>query len=108
MKTLLQINVVINKGSTGRIAEEIGQRAITAGCPIIVNYTSDISEYVKNETNGIVIADFTKDAVKKALEKATSIDGSCIKKMKSNATLLAENKFDYRSYEEGMFEFLNK
>ncbi len=82
--------------------------SLTAGCPIIVNYTSDISEYVKNETNGIVIADFTKDAVKKALEKATSIDGSCIKKMKSNATLLAENKFDYRSYEEGMVGFLNR
>lgn len=82
--------------------------SLTAGCPIIVNYTSDISEYVKNETNGIVIADFTKDAVKKALEKATSIDGSCIKKMKSNATLLAENKFDYRSYEEGMVGFFNR
>ena len=31
MKTLLQINVVVNSGSTGRIAEEIGQTAIEAG-----------------------------------------------------------------------------
>jgi glycosyltransferase involved in cell wall biosynthesis len=31
MKTLLQINSVINTGSTGRIAEEIGQKAIAAG-----------------------------------------------------------------------------
>ncbi|MFW5982921.1 MAG: glycosyltransferase [bacterium] len=31
MKTLLQINVVVNKGSTGRIAEEIGQTAMVNG-----------------------------------------------------------------------------
>lgn len=31
MKTLLQINVVSNWGSTGRIAEEIGMKAISQG-----------------------------------------------------------------------------
>ena len=41
MKTLLQINVVINKGSTGRIAEEIGQRAIAAGWKSHIAYGRD-------------------------------------------------------------------
>ena len=31
MKKLLQINSVVNSGSTGRIAEEIGQIAIATG-----------------------------------------------------------------------------
>jgi len=31
MKTLLQINTVVNSGSTGRIAEEIGQTAMANG-----------------------------------------------------------------------------
>lgn len=31
MKTLLQINTVVNRGSTGRIAEEIGRMALAAG-----------------------------------------------------------------------------
>lgn len=38
MKTLLQINVVVNSGSTGRIAEEIGQTAIEAGWKSYIAY----------------------------------------------------------------------
>lgn len=41
MKTLLQINVVVNKGSTGRIAEEIGQKAIAAGWESYIAYGRD-------------------------------------------------------------------
>ena len=38
MLTLLQINVSVNTGSTGRIAEEIGQRAKTAGYESYIAY----------------------------------------------------------------------
>lgn len=38
MTTLLQINVVANWGSTGRIAEEIGQTAIAAGWRSVIAY----------------------------------------------------------------------
>lgn len=38
MKTLLQINVSINSGSTGRIAEEIGQKAIALGWKSYIAY----------------------------------------------------------------------
>ena len=38
MKILLQINSVINTGSTGRIAEEIGQKAIVAGWQSYIAY----------------------------------------------------------------------
>lgn len=38
MKTLLQINSVVNSGSTGRIAEEIGQSAIAAGWESYIAY----------------------------------------------------------------------
>jgi putative colanic acid biosynthesis glycosyltransferase len=38
MKTLLQINSVVNSGSTGRIAEEIGQTAIAAGWMSYIAY----------------------------------------------------------------------
>jgi glycosyltransferase involved in cell wall biosynthesis len=38
MKTLFQINVVINSGSTGRIAEEIGQLAIANGWKSYIAY----------------------------------------------------------------------
>ena len=37
-KTLLQINTVINSGSTGRIAEEIGQTALAAGWRSVIAY----------------------------------------------------------------------
>ena len=38
MKTLLQINTVVNSGSTGRIAEEIGQTAINNGWNSTIAY----------------------------------------------------------------------
>ena len=38
MPTLLQINATVNTGSTGRIAEEIGQRAIAAGYASYIAY----------------------------------------------------------------------
>lgn len=38
MKTLLQINTVVNSGSTGRIAEEIGQTAIKGGWESYIAY----------------------------------------------------------------------
>jgi glycosyltransferase involved in cell wall biosynthesis len=38
MKTLFQINSVVNSGSTGRIAEEIGQSAIAAGWESYIAY----------------------------------------------------------------------
>ncbi len=37
-KTLLQINTVVNSGSTGRIAEEIGQTAMAAGWRSVIAY----------------------------------------------------------------------
>lgn len=38
MKTLLQINVVVNSGSTGRIAEEIGQTAMAQGWKSVIAF----------------------------------------------------------------------
>jgi len=38
MRNLLQINSVVNSGSTGRIAEEIGQTAIVAGWESYIAY----------------------------------------------------------------------
>jgi putative colanic acid biosynthesis glycosyltransferase len=38
MKTLLQINVLVNSGSTGRIAEEIGQKAMAQGWKSVIAY----------------------------------------------------------------------
>ena len=38
MPILLQINATVNTGSTGRIAEEIGQRAIAAGYDSYIAY----------------------------------------------------------------------
>ena len=38
MKTLLQINVVANSGSTGRITEEIGRLALARGWRSVVAY----------------------------------------------------------------------
>lgn len=50
MKTLLQINVVVNRGSTGRIAEEIGQAAMAAGWKSYITYGWEHHVKSKSET----------------------------------------------------------
>lgn len=47
---LLQINVTVNSGSTGRIAEEIGQTAIAAGWKSFVAYGRERNMQSKSET----------------------------------------------------------
>ena len=39
MRKILQINSIVNSGSTGRIAEEIGQTAMTAGWESYIAYS---------------------------------------------------------------------
>ncbi len=56
MKKLLQINSVVNSGSTGRIAEEIGQTAIAAGWESYIAYGRNNQSYRNSElSNSIYI-----------------------------------------------------
>ena len=59
MKTLLQINSVVNSGSTGRIAEEIGQVAMSNGWNSYIAFSRNAqqskSNLVKIGTNYDVI-----------------------------------------------------
>lgn len=48
MNVLLQINILINSGSTGRIAEEIGQTAIEAGWESYIAYGREMNRTSKS------------------------------------------------------------
>lgn len=82
--------------------------SLMSGCPVIVNYTSDISTYIKDGENGIVIDGYTETAVKNALHKAVSIDKSKIMELKSNALQSAHQYFDYKNYKNALKDFLSK
>lgn len=94
MKTLLQINTVVNSGSTGRIAEEIGQTAILQGWKSYIAYGRNVhpsqSELIKignewdNRLHGLQTRLFdrhglaSKTATKKLLQQIQKINPDII------------------------------
>lgn len=82
--------------------------SLMAGCPVIVNNTSDISVYVKNELNGIIISDFTVAGIKNILEEIATDERGIHKLMSEKAKLSALEKFCYKNYNKHVSSFLNK
>lgn len=81
--------------------------SLMSGCPIIVNYTSDISDYVKDDYNGIIIPNPSTYSVRKALIKALKLDRKILEQMKVNAQETAITKFNYLIYKDSVCEFIN-
>ena len=80
--------------------------SMTYGVPVICNYSSDLSRYIYDMKNGIVVEKCTSQSFYESLQRVCLIDEKKIKDIKSNARYTAERFFDYRNYIEPMREFL--
>ena len=72
--------------------------SLASATPVICNLTSDLSRYITDGVNGIVIKGCTADAVYSALKRALKLSESEKKCMYINARKSAEESFDYRNY----------
>lgn len=114
MKKLLQINTVVNSGSTGRIAEEIGQSAIKVGWKSYIAYGRNKrpseSELIKignswdNKMHGLQTRLFDMHGL--ASKNATNDLVIQIKKIKPDIIHLHNIHGYYLNYEI-LFSFLN-
>lgn len=68
------------------------------GTPPMCNLSSDLSEYLNDLKNALIIKDCTAESVKEAAEKAISIGSDEYAKMRKNARETAIDKFDYHKY----------
>lgn len=79
-----------------------------AGRPVILNYTSDISEYVRNGYNGFVIPGWSSNELKNVLVNAANLSREEIEVMKSNSLQCAIEKFNYSAYTDKIDQFIKR
>lgn len=80
--------------------------SMMAGCPVILNETSDIGNYVKSGYNGFMMNKFSLQELIKILKSIAEVPLDEIEQMKVNARKSALEKFDYREYVGEMKSFL--
>jgi glycosyltransferase involved in cell wall biosynthesis len=80
--------------------------SLSAGLPIITNYSSDIREYVKDTYEGIVIESCSVNDFVSGLKKAISIKKEEKERMRIYARLRAEKSFDFRVYVDNIGTYI--
>lgn len=74
--------------------------SLLVGTPIILNLTSDLSDYITDGENGIVVEDCSPKQFYLALQRAMITDFTTRQKMRIMARKSFEANFDYRLYIE--------
>lgn len=78
-----------------------------AGCPVIANLTSDISNYIIDGKNGFILKDSSTQTLVDVLKKACLLQPEEKDKLKKEASNDGNKFFNYREYLEDMQVFLN-
>ena len=73
-----------------------------AGCPVIVNDTSDIRNFVEDGENGFLIPDFSLTEIIKTLDKVARLSPETIALITTATREKALKNFDFRAYIEEM------
>lgn len=89
-------------GFPTKMAESMG-----AGCPVIMNSTSDLANFVKDGENAIVLKDYSIESISKGLKRILALDVSTLEQMRRNAKLIGETKFNYPVFIPVMKEFVD-
>ncbi len=81
--------------------------SLSTGTPIVCNLTSDLSLYLENNVNAIIVENNNYDAFKKAIIELLNLDMNTIYNMSYNARQTAINNFEYNSYNSKIKNFLD-
>ncbi len=80
-----------NAGFPSKIAE-----SLAAGVPVMVNYTSDLEEYLADGTASIRVDGDSSAAVAAAIRRALSLSPQALQALRGGARAKGEQLFDYR------------
>ncbi len=81
--------------------------SLSVGTPVIANFTSDLSEYLKDNDNGIVCADESEESMKQGLLRAKKLYRTELLRMRVKARSSAENSFDISVNRDSFQVFLD-
>ena len=80
--------------------------SMMAGCPVIVNMTSDLSKYIHDGENGIILPNFSVNSLAAALASTSRLSSEVISKMKIQATVSGRDFFHFGNYVTKMNDYL--
>jgi glycosyltransferase involved in cell wall biosynthesis len=80
--------------------------SLAAGTPLIVNHTSDLSEYIRDGEEGIVVDGHSAEGLAAAFERAARLGQSDRARMRAAAQRRALASFDYTQYVDAIREFI--
>jgi len=72
--------------------------SLAAGVPILANRTSDISDYVRDGLEGIVLEDHSPEAFAAGVRKALTLSDGQLRDMRVAARTCAAAAFDFTNY----------
>lgn len=81
--------------------------SLACGTPIICNLSSDLSEYLVDMKNSILVENCTSKSFAKSLHKAILLNEYDRKNLSIEARKTAENNFDYRLFNEKVKRWLS-
>jgi glycosyltransferase involved in cell wall biosynthesis len=82
--------------------------SLSMGIPVICNYTSDLSEYLRDGHEAIICKDHYPPAIAEALRKVLELTPEQRAQMRVEARARAEKDFDYRNYSKPLDEFIKR
>ena len=80
--------------------------SLGAGCPVITNYTSDLSLYLKNGFNGFVVKDLNVTSILDVFYTLDLLSLNQLSEMKVKAYKTAKSQFDFPNFENHFKELL--
>jgi glycosyltransferase involved in cell wall biosynthesis len=80
--------------------------SLSAGLPVITNVTSDISEYLQDLDQGVIVPGYTPSAFAKAVERVITLSSDQHQRMREKARARAM-LFDYRTHAPEIGQFVS-
>lgn len=82
--------------------------SLATATPVILNISSDLSDYINDMEEGLIVDDVSAIAFKKTLKRALMLDVKQLETLRNKARLCAVNNFDFRIYSDAMRKFINE
>ncbi|WP_420123062.1 glycosyltransferase family 4 protein [Nakamurella sp.] len=80
--------------------------SLAAGCPVLLNHTSDLPQYVRDGIEGLILDGCGESAVSRGLARALQVSDDQWVAMSRAARSRAWQSFDYRSWRDPVATFL--
>ena len=82
--------------------------SMAAGCPVLMNATSDLMDYAIDGQNAIIIKDYTINSIVNGLNRILLLKQEQLRIMKKVSRQIGDHKFDYRHYIDITQQFINQ